>query len=222
MEKDILALKAIPSSEAVMLNVVGCVMPNGVLVNYATYQENKPKTYANYIYVWKTTSPDIPWGTTPVGKDAVATDTPVSTQQLDFPFEVGQDYIIGYAVGADPNAVCATVYVPADSIKDPTKYVSNNISLQFVYVGNNIVQIRFTGLGNYSPVANKNWVGIWQMDHVPYKGDPLAKVSIASSSSSGIAVLQGVQIVVGSVYSVGYFMTDAGSTSLAARVTFRT
>lgn len=218
-----LAIKA-TSGSAVAIKIPAPVQPSGVAVNYVTSQVNKPQTYANNIYVWKTTSDNVPWGTDPDGTTAVASDTPVSTQFLDFDFLVGQDYIVGYAVAADPKAVCSTVYIPGASHDDPTSYVTSDTAISINSFGNNYVQVKLSGLGDYSPSANKNWVGVWSQDHVPYKGDPIAKTDVALSASGGLIFIQGVPLTVGSVYSVGYFTAaaPAGRTALACSVTFET
>ena len=106
-------------SSAVEIKIAAPVQSKGVAVNYVTSQSNQPQKYANTIYVWKTTSNNVPWGTTPPGTTSVESDRPVSTQLLDFPFEVQQDYIVGYGVAADPNTVCSTVYIPGATSSDP-------------------------------------------------------------------------------------------------------
>ncbi|MBV9365788.1 MAG: hypothetical protein JO286_00680 [Solirubrobacterales bacterium] len=217
------AIKAL-SGSVVEIKIPAPVQPKGVGVNYVTSQDNKPQTYANNIYVWKTTSNNVPWGTTPDGNTAVAADTPVSTQFLSFPFLVQQDYIVGYAVAADPNAVCSTVYIPGATQSDPSTYVTSDTTISINSWGNNYVQVKLTGLGNYSPSANKNWVGVWELDHVPYSGDPIAKTNVALTSAHGLIYIGNVPLTIGSTYSVGYFMaaSPAGRTALACSVTFNT
>jgi hypothetical protein len=220
-----LPIKAL-SGSAVEIKIVAPVQPSGVAVNYVTSQVNKPQTYANNIYVWKTTSDNVPWGTVPDGNTAVESDTPVSTQFLDFPFLVKQDYIVGYAVAADPNAVCSTVYVPAATQSDPSTYVTTDTTISINSWGNNYVQVKLDGLGNYSPSGNKNWVGVWALDHVPYSGDPIAKTNVSLSSAHGLIYIGGVALTIGSTYSVGYFnfmpTSPAGRTALACSATFQT
>src|SRR5690242_17082280 len=96
-----LAITALTGS-AVEIKIPAAVEPTGVAVTYVTSQLNKPQKYANTLYVWKTTGGQVPWGTDPDGKMAIASDSPVSTQKLDFDFLVKQGYVVGYAVAADP------------------------------------------------------------------------------------------------------------------------
>jgi hypothetical protein len=212
------------SGSAVEIKIPAPVQPKGVAVNYVTSEANKPQTNSNTIYVWKTTSSKVPWGNTPEGSTSVESDRPVSTQFLDFPFEVQQDYVVGYGVAADPNAVCSTVYIPGATYNDPTTYVTSDTTISINSYGNNYIQVKLVGLGNYSPSANKNWVGVWESDNVPYSGDPVAKASVSLPSASGLIYIPDVQVVVGTVYSVGYFMAAgaAGRTALAASTTFNT
>jgi hypothetical protein len=218
-----LAIKA-TSGSAVEIKIPAPVQPKGVAVNYVTSQVNKPQTYANTVYVWKTTSDNVPWGTDPDGTTAVESDKPVSTQFVNFPFLVGQDYIVGYAVAADANATCSTVYIPGKSHDDPTSFVTSDTTISINSFGNNYVQVKLSGLGDYSPSGNKNWVGVWENDHVPYSGDPIAKTNVSLSSTKGLIYIPGVPLTIGSTYSVGYFMAAApgGRTALACSATFET
>jgi hypothetical protein len=209
---------------AVEIKIPAPVQPHSVAVNYVTSQVNKPKTYANNIYVWKTTSENVPWGTDPDGNTAVGSDSPVSTQPVEFDFLLQQGYIVGYAVAASGNAVCSTVYIPGASQEDPTTYVTADTGIAINSFGNNYVQVKLSGLGNYSPSSNKNWVGVWEQDHVPYSGDPIAKTNVSLPSARGLIYIGQVPLTVGSIYSVGYFMATApaGRTALACSVTFET
>jgi hypothetical protein len=223
--EETLELKGV-SGSAVEIKIPAPVQPKGVGVQYVTSQVNKPQKYANNIYVWKTTNDRVPWsgGSGPDGTSAVESDKPVSTQFVDFPFLVGQDYIVGYGVAADPNATCSTVYIPGDSYKDPSTYVTSDTTISINSFGNNYVQVKLRGLGNYSPSANKNWVGVWEQDVVPYTGDPIAKANVGLSQASGLIFIPNVPLTVGSTYSVGYFMAalPAGRTALACSATFET
>lgn len=218
-----LAVKAQPISTAVQIRVVGAVQPDGVTINYVTSSLNKAKTFANTLYVWKVTSPDVPWGIDPDGTTAIAKDTPVSSQKIDFKFLLKQAYIIGYAVAADPNATCATIYIPADSQNEPLNYVNDSMDLKVPNWDSNIVQVSYATLPKYNPAENKNWVGIWENEHVPYSGEPLAKTSITRNQTKGQVNIN-VELTIDTSYAVGYFMADAksGRTALAASTTFHT
>jgi hypothetical protein len=226
MSEEVLAITAV-SGSAVQLLIPTPVQKDGVGAHYVTQQTNLPQKYANNIYVWKTTSDNVPWGTDPDGTVAVATDAPVGIQFVKYPFLLGQGYIVGYAVGANPTMTCTTVYIPADSPDDPTTYVKSETTISINSYGNGYVQLKLAGLGNYSPSSNKNWVGIWENDHVPYSGDPIAKADVSLGTSKGLIFLP-VPLTIGSTYSVGYFVAPApaaapvGRTALACSATFST
>lgn len=221
--EQLLEIKAV-SGSAVEIKIPAPIQSKGVPVLYVTSQDNRPQKYANQIYTWKTTSPNVPWGADQAGTTAVESDRPVSTQFVNFPFELQQDYIVGYAVAADTNTVCSTVYIPGASSNDPTTYETSDTTISINSFGNNYVQVKLAGLGNYSPSANKNWVGVWESDRVPYSGDPMAKTDVPLSSAKGLIYIPGVKLTVGSTYSVGYFMAAgaAGRTALACSATFDT
>jgi hypothetical protein len=217
-------MSAAPTSSAVQIKVVGKVQRDGVTMNYVTSAVNKPKSYANTFFVWKTTNEVLPWGTAPVKTVALAADNPVSSQKIDFAFELGQGYIIGYAVGADQSATCAAVYIPEGQHEDPTQYINSNTTIKINTFGSGFVQVDYDGLENYDPQANGNWIGIWEKGRVPYSGDPMGKALIKGAEKRGKCIIEGVRITIDSTYSVGYFMSskEAGRTALAASATFDT
>jgi hypothetical protein len=221
---ELMAMSAAPTSSAVQISVVGVVQRDGVTMNYVTSALNKPKTYSNTFFVWKTTSEVLPWGTAPVKTVALAADLPVSSQKIDFAFELEQGYIIGYAVGSDQSATCATVYIPAGQHNDPKQYIGGNTTIKLNTFGSNFVQVDYDGLEDYGPQANGNWIGLWEKGRVPYSGDPMGKALIKGSENRGKCVIEGVRLTIDSTYSIGYFMSskEAGRTALAASWTFDT
>lgn len=212
---------ALADSNSVKISIGGIPTGEGALINYVTLPANDPKGFGNHIYVWQTTDNIVPWSKTPDGDTALASSSSSSTQQVKFDFEE-KGYIIGYAVAATPLAVCSTIYIPADKQSDPSAWQYADTKLEVVYVGTNIVQMKYTGLAQYTPATNKNWIGIWQSPHVPYSGEPMAKISITNDAPSGYGVIQGIKLLIGYSYAVGYFMVDPvkGRTSLAAAASF--
>jgi hypothetical protein len=209
-------------STAVKLGIVGVPTDQGALANYVTLPATDPKGFGNHIYVWETTDNIVPWSKTPDGDTAIDSSSSTSTQLVKFGFEE-KGYIMGYAVAATPQAVCATVYMPAGKQTDPTAWEYSSMQLGVPYVGVNLVQVQYTGLPQYLPATNKNWIGLWQGPQVPYSGDPIAKVSITKDAPpSGYTTIQGIKLLIGLSYSVGYFMVDPvkGRTSLAASANF--
>jgi hypothetical protein len=210
------------SSSAVSISIVGVPSAQGAIVNYITLPLNMPKTFGNHIYVWQTTDNIVPWNKTPDGDTPVPTDSSTSTVLAKFPFE-DKGYIVGYGVAPTPNAVCSTIYMPAGKQNDPTSWVYASLATQVVYVGTNLVQVKYDGLPLYTPATNKNWLGLWAGAYVPYSGDPIKAVNITQDAPpSGYTVIDGVSLLIGFSYVVGYFMVEpkTGRTSLAAASSF--
>jgi hypothetical protein len=221
MTKPALFLGAVGAS-SVTISIQGVPTAQGAIVNYITLPGNNPKTNGNHIYVWQTTQNTVPWNKTPDGDTPVPTDSSSSTVLAKFPFEQ-KGYIIGYAVAPTPNAVCATVYMPANKQNDPSSWQYASLDVSVVYVGTNLIQVKYDGLQLYTPASNKNWLGLWMGNQVPWSGDPIKAVNISQDApSSGYAVIDGVNLLIGVSYVVGYFMVDpkSGRTSLAASASF--
>lgn len=216
------AFLAAADYSAVTISIQGVPTAQGAIVQYITLPANDPKTFGNHIYVWQTTDSVVPWNKPPIGDTAIASSSSTSTQMVNFAFEE-KGYIIGYAVAPTPMAVCSTIYMPVGKQTDPTAWLYNHLSLQVVYVGTNLVQVKYTGLPQYLPATNKNWIGLWQGSQVPYDGAPISQLTIQQDApSTGYATLQGMQLLIGFSYSVGYFMVEptSGRRSLAASASF--
>ncbi|MCD5364301.1 MULTISPECIES: hypothetical protein [Chromobacterium] len=205
----------------VFVNVVGVPMPDGVLANYVTDTANQPRTFDNRLYAWESSASQVPWDKSPVGKAALLDDSSSSTRVLNFDYEA-KGYVIAYAVAGTPQAVCASVYLPAGEQDNPAAWVYDGVSLQTVYVNSNVLQLKYQVLTAYQPKAAGNWVGIWQGSAVPYSGDPIRSMPVPRDDDSGYLALDGLQLTINTSYTVGYFMQalPLGRTSLAASTTF--
>ncbi|SNR54814.1 hypothetical protein [Puniceibacterium sediminis] len=196
--------------------------PTGINVNYTTFSNNMPKTFANHIFVWESAGPVVPWQKI----DSFVKDQPITQdsykglQEVKFAYEVGKSYIVGYAVTPDPSSTMATLFLPADNA--PTDSTSVQLTMGSLITGG--VQLKFSGLSQYNPSANDNWVAIWDGEAALYKGAPKCKAAITSPTSSGTVVVP-CPLLIGSTYTAGYYMAPAKgdqATSLAAEVTFTT
>ena len=215
------------TSNVTSISVVGVVTPDGVDINYVTDPNNNPKDFGNQLYVWESTSKDVPWTKTPINSVPIEKNDTTNTQTLDFAFEIGKGYIIGYAVGDSPNATCATIYIPAGKMDDPSSYKYQDLSIKVVNVSTGSIQVKYDGFLGYQAEKNKNWLGVWRADNVPYSGACMKPPQNITGQSSGYQTMQGLTLQIKSNYAVGYFMIpdnadDNGRTSLAASYTFRT
>lgn len=207
------------SSQAVNLMVVSRDQ-DGVDVQYTTFDTNKPKTYGNTLYVWESADRVVPWDQPPVAKTTIDEDQYLSVQRVQFKYQVGLGYIIGYGVAPDPNAICSSVFIPPDNGEQD----SPHLTISLASFANQYVKIQYNALDNYDPKANKNWIGIWNGPKARYDGEPQAKAYVPNANSRGAATISGTDILIGATYTVGYFMADlpAGKTALAAQTTFNT
>lgn len=208
-------------NSTISINVVGQPWAGGVIASYDTPTANKPATFQNQIYVWETTSNQVPWDKPPTTSVAVSSDSSASTLVVPFDYEQ-KGYIVGYAVGPQPTGVCSTVYLPQFASGDPTRWQYASAWITIVYPHSNLVQVQYGVLPAYRPATYRNWVAIWQGSSVPYDGEPIGRTQIQSDAASGYAVITDLNLTIGSTYSVGYFMIDpiSGRTSLAAQTTF--
>ena len=172
----LVALSAPPQAQAVNLQVISRDQ-SGVDVQYTTFDTNQPKTYGNTLYVWKAAGPVIPWGQPTVAQTLIDKDQYLSTQRLSFPYQVELGYIIGYGVAPNPNAICASVFIPPNNAEQESPHLTITLSTY----GNNYVKIQYSGLANYNPSANQNWIGIWNAPQAGYDGSPLATANVPLS-----------------------------------------
>ena len=212
-------LTAAPVAQAVNLQVISRDQ-GGVDVQYTTFDTNKPKTYGNTLYVWEASGPIIPWSQPVVASTPIDKDQYLSTQRLKFDYQVSLGYIIGYATASDPNAICASVFIPPDNGEQD----SPHLTISLTTFANNYVKINYNGLADYNPSINKNWIGLWNQPRAGYDGNPIAKADVPYPNSSGSATIVGTKIVIGATYTVGYYMAalQPGKSSLAAQITFNT
>ena len=193
-------------------------------MKYITIPNNQPKAYGNHIYVWETSANSVPWDKPPKGDTAITSDEATSTQKIEFDFQIGSGYIIGYAVAPTPNAVCATIYIPDGQLKNHAKWEYSKTTIGEPQVFKNMVLLTCKSLPDYYRGKNKNWVGIWKKESVPYNMVPMKCTPLDNDDQEITAKIEDVTIVIKSVYSIGYFMVDylTGKTSLAATTTFKT
>ncbi|PWW00608.1 hypothetical protein DFR52_103816 [Hoeflea marina] len=216
---DILMLKEAAASQAISL-VLFSKDQAGIDVQYTTFTNNRPKDYSNTIYVWEG-GPDVPWQRIDsfVGESVIEGNTYTGIQRVNFPYDVGKDYVVGYAVASTPGATCSALYLP----KDNQETTSENLTVGFSAIGPGAVKVNYRCLPQYNPVAFKNWVGIYNGPRADYDGKPLDAANVPFPNTNGSATIP-IQLQIGATYTVGYYMVplDKGKISLAAQVTFNT
>ncbi|HTW83305.1 MAG TPA: hypothetical protein VMD91_04435 [Candidatus Sulfotelmatobacter sp.] len=212
-----------PQTSGISITLQGGLNPDGFIAQYVTFAYNQPSTYSNKIFVWPAEDNTVPWSNPTSGDGAIASDQPRGDQPVATAIQK-RGYILGYAPAPDPSAVCATVFVPAAGQHDPATWEYSSLVITVPYVGIDTISVKYTGLFNYDPAANKNWIGVWRQKQVRYSGDAMATKTITNSSESGQLFIGGLDLRAGETYSVGYFMQPTskatGRTSLAAQASF--
>jgi len=204
-----------PTAQAIYMAAIGLPLPDGVNVNYATFDRNEPKKFGNQFFVWESANSTVPWSRDPIAKVPLATNSYSGTQKVGFDYEPQTGYIIGYGLSPDPGSVCATFFIPPNAPPGDTM----NLTVGSPVWGRGFVQIKYNALANYNPSENGNLIGLWNAPQASYDGDALAVAPVPYSQSSGPASIM-YDILANTTYTVGYFM--GGNTALAGQVTFST
>jgi hypothetical protein len=222
-ETKLLTQAAAPDSKSVTITVQPPLSGDGFIAKYVTFPHNLPNSYKNYIYVWDAEGSTVPWNQPPNADAIIPTDSLTGDAPVEMAIQ-RRGYIIGYAVSNSPDSVCATVFIPAAGQSDPATWIYDQLTISVPAVGIDTVQIAYQGLPVYDPAASGNWIGIWRGSEVRYSGDPMKSVSIKNPEADGTVFIGGLDLRVGTEYSVGYFMkpeNNGGRTALAAITTFR-
>ncbi|HEY6327915.1 MAG TPA: hypothetical protein VI756_01165 [Blastocatellia bacterium] len=218
-------------SRVTLLNALQ-VTPDIVVLGFNTLPGNMPNTYGNFAALWQGTG-EIPWSAQPLAIQPIATNTPSGTIAFTGLDLHGNAYVLGYSVGPTKTGgeaqkygnICSTVSIPPGG--GPTQDFQTSLAL--LYVGPDQVLVRFSTPGGYRPAANRNWLGLWQGMEASYSQRPQYSTPITADSNFGTGTFSGAQILVGTTYTIGYFMSGwigAGQaneqTALACSITFTT
>jgi hypothetical protein len=173
---------------------------------------NQPADYGNTAFLWG--EPEIvPYGTPPLAAQPIPTNLENGVVDLGNLQLQERTYTVGYAVGPEVKNTCSWVSIAIDGTTSTFQ-----TSVQVVYVAQQMVAVQYeTPAGNQPPVYGQ-WIGLWEGPSASHTIPPVASVQIAGNFSRGTIELEAL-IIVGSTYSVGYFMGQK-QTTLAASCTF--
>lgn len=184
---------------------------------------NQPGDNANTVFLWQTSSHQIPTPTKPKFSQKVTVSQPNGTGTFDGLTVTTESYLLGYAVGSDVKNVCATVFIPAQG-GGPTVPFQPKLSAS---AGSTSVRFEFTLPGGTYPTTDGDWAGLWigQGESALYSLPPDHFVQITENTSSGGGSFNDVPLRRGSQFTIGYFkggyQQDAPKQStLACSVTF--
>ncbi|MQY09300.1 hypothetical protein [Actinomadura macrotermitis] len=200
------------------------VSPKNVGYDFDTMPGNRPKKNGNKVYIWESNSPNIPRTQDP-------RETPVNIDRPDgdgsFSVELTtQSYLLGYAVGPDVENVCATVFVPALGDGDPEIYPP---TITLGRIGTNVLTFTYSMPGGSQPLADNDWVGLWENQTSPslYTLPPKWFDQLPENTARGEGFLRNVRLLRQTPYILGYFKggydaTRPVQTTLACALTFQT
>lgn len=195
---------------------VGGVTPATVSVNYQTLPGNQPSTYSNFVAIWQSTM--IPWGAPPLKRQAIPTDGQSGSTTLTGLAVQEKPYIVGYGVGPDITAICASAVVYVGGQAGP----SQSVTMGLASIAPDSLVVHYQTLDGYLPLTAKNWVGLWQGTASPYySGKPMAQGAPDQDVSDGYIALNGLSLPFGTTFTLVYF-TGPAQTAAAATLTFTT
>lgn len=184
----------------------------GIAVDFDSLNGNLPETYANTIFVWEAET--VLWDSAPDATFPVGANVTVGSQTL-----AGLDsdtaYTLAYAVGSEVGTTAATVTLtPGSSMRTQ----SIEISIEATTVG--LIELGFDLPEEMNPAEYGHWVGIWPSSSLSPGNSvpPVGRASVETDQSQGSVALEGVELLRGVVYTIGYF-TGSEHTTLAATVT---
>ena len=190
--------------------------------SYRTMPGNRPSTYGNVVYIWQAGN-QIPWGTPSLNKFPIQTDTQSGSGSFGGLDVTNLDYVLGYAVGSDPNLISTTAYVPVSG-NSSYQYFQTNLSIN--NIGPNSLSVNYNTPTGYQPLANKNWAGVWEGETASYSNAPKWQVAASQNASSATVGFNNIALRRGWTYTVAWFMggwdpSTPRLLNLAASVTFK-
>lgn len=189
---------------------------------------NRPGPYGNTIYIWQTSSRDIPRNMPFKKSDKPQGDSPDGTGTFDG-LTIGNDsYLLAYSVGNDDQTfknICASVFVPRVGGGDPESFLP---VISTATIGSTSVSYAYTMPGGSTPNADGDWVGLWQGQPPAalYTVAPTAFAKVPENLSEGRGSINNVTILRGVSYTLGYFkggwdQLKPKQTTLACATTFK-
>ncbi|WP_271782926.1 hypothetical protein [Aquimarina algiphila] len=186
---------------------INAIVGNQLSVQYTGLPGNRPDTYGNYLVVWRNQN-SIPYNDpNPDGFVEITGDTSQGSQVFEnITVQPGVTYVVGYAVGPKLSPgqewgnVCTTCFITTDQ---KTSYITPELT--DLVAATDSVTMNYKLPSGASPKENGAWVGIWQTGNASYDQAPIAANSIQNPSSQGGAAINGVQILIGQIYTVALF-----------------
>ncbi|GHU74894.1 hypothetical protein FACS1894188_04580 [Clostridia bacterium] len=206
-------------------------------INYHTYVENNPKTAGNIIGLWKADSNGhILANATALTIVAVSASNNDGTYGITIERLSEVNYAFAYIFnttlsptekGFGSLPVGAVLALPSGlkSLTDPAKLYNFNLSL--VLAGGD-TQLKYEGIANTNPSANKHWIGVWDNDNFDLSKPPVYAAPISGTKPKGITSIDHEVFHVNQEYTLFYFAggyndsdkDESSKDSIAASVVF--
>ena len=192
---------------ATSFNIVSeAVTGTQIPFQYVTMPGNQPQQYANTVFIWQTSSTQIPVGTKPLNTWSVVGNNPDGDNVFTKLSVTQLSYLLGYGTGPDVKNIAATSFLPATGggSANPTTFQP---SIQMTYSGAGSVAFNYSMPPGARPLSDGDWVGLWQGldESALYTVAPNWFVQVPQDFSNGSRALNGVTILRGTVYTLGYF-----------------
>jgi hypothetical protein len=173
---------------------------------YISMPGNQPQQNANTVFIWQTSALQIPLGSKPLNSWSVVGNNPVGDNVFSKLSVTDLSYLLGYAVGSDPKNICSLAFLPptGGGTANPTTFQP---SLQMTYTGAGSVAFGYNMPAGARPLSDGDWIGLWQgLDESSlYTIPPNWFVQAPQDFSSGNGALNGVTVLRGTTYTLGYF-----------------
>ena len=211
---------AATTSQQTVLTITG-VTGNTIDFFYRTLPGNRPSSLGNVAYIWQASN-QVPWGTPPLNKFPIQTDTQSGSGSFSNLDVTNLDYILGYAVGPDTSTICSTGYVPVIGGGD---FQYRQTSLALGTIGPTSLSVNYSTPIGYQPLTNKNWAGIWEGETASYNNPPKWMVAASLDVSAASLSFNNIALRRGWTYTVAWFMGGWNTTAqklspMAASLTF--
>jgi hypothetical protein len=181
------------------------IHPTQIQYRYDTMPGNQPSSYADTVFIWQTSQQEIPVGMPWLNKHQIPNNTPNGDDTFDALKVTTESYLLGFGVGPEVRNICATIFVPAEAVGgDPTLWTPAAV---VTAKGTNSVTYQFSMPPGSQPQADGDWVGLWegQPPSALYGVPPNWFAQVPVNSSKGNGSINGVTILRGTQYTLGYF-----------------
>lgn len=175
---------------------------------------NQPQAYGDTVFIWQTSTLQIPINTKPLNTWSVVGNNPDGDNVFPNLKVTEQSYLLGFGVGPNPQNICATAFLPGvgQSPPNPTTFQP---SVTMTYSGSGSVSFNYVMPQGARPLSDGDWVGLWQGldESAIYSVPPNYFIQAPQDLSIGGGAFNGVTILRQTVYTLAYFRGGYNATT---------